>query len=202
MIYAHIFKPLLDRLLALLLLIPALPVILLVAFSIRLSLGSPVLFRQVRPGKNGRPFAIYKFRTMTNETDASGVPLSDHLRLRGVGKFIRSASLDELPQLFNVLKGEMSFIGPRPLLMEYLPLYTEHQNRRHDVLPGITGLAQINGRNAISWEKKFEYDLEYVQHISFLTDLKIILLTVKKVFVREGIAQEGHVTMEKFNGKN
>ena len=170
--------------------------------AIYLTMGSPVVFRQVRPGKNEKLFSIFKFRTMTNEKAPDGELLPDHQRLKGLGRFIRSTSLDELPQLFNVLKGEMSFIGPRPLLIEYLPLYNPEQKRRHDVLPGITGWAQINGRNAISWQRKFELDVEYVERISFLTDLKIILLTLKKVFIREGISQEGHVTMEKFNGQN
>jgi undecaprenyl phosphate N,N'-diacetylbacillosamine 1-phosphate transferase len=202
MIYARIFKPLLDRTLAFVLLLVAFLPMLLVGLSIAVTLGRPVLFKQVRPGRYGRLFTIYKFRTMSRECDASGTLLPDHLRLRGVGKFIRSTSLDELPQLVNILRGEMSFIGPRPLLVEYLPLYSPRQRRRHDVLPGITGWAQVNGRNTIGWEKKFELDLEYVEQIGFLTDLKILLMTLKKVFFREDIAQEGHVTMEKFNGKN
>ena len=202
MIYARFFKPVLDRSLAFLLIILFFPVMAVVAFLIYLTMGAPILFRQVRPGKNEKLFSIYKFRTMTRDTGPDGELLPDHLRLKGLGRFIRSTSLDELPQLFNVLKGEMSFIGPRPLLVEYLPLYTPEQKHRHDVLPGITGWAQINGRNAISWQKKFELDLDYVERISFLTDLTIILLTLKKVFVREGISQEGHVTMEKFNGQN
>jgi undecaprenyl phosphate N,N'-diacetylbacillosamine 1-phosphate transferase len=173
-----------------------------VYLAILFTMGTPVIFKQVRPGKDAKLFNIYKFRTMSNETGPDGQLLPDHMRLKGAGRFIRSTSLDELPQLFNIFRGEMSFIGPRPLLVEYLPLYDSVQKHRHDVLPGITGWAQVNGRNAISWQKKFELDVEYVQHISFRTDLRIILLTLKKVFVREGISQEGHVTMEKFNGKN
>ena len=202
MIYARLIKPLLDRTLALILILLTLPVMLILYAAIYISMGHPVIFRQIRPGKDEKLFSIYKFRTMTDETGKDGELLPDHLRLKGTGRFIRSASLDELPQLFNVLKGEMSFIGPRPLLVEYLPLYSPQQKRRHVVLPGITGWAQVNGRNAISWKKKFELDVEYVDNIGFWTDMKIILLTLKKVFIREGISQEGHVTMEKFNGKN
>lgn len=202
MIYRSFLKPVLDRGLALFLILLTLPFMAVVALMIRSTMGSPVLFRQVRPGKDEKLFSIYKFRTMSSETDREGNLLPDHMRLKGTGKFIRSTSLDELPQLFNVLKGEMSFIGPRPLLVEYLPLYTSEQKHRHDVLPGITGWAQVNGRNAISWKKKFELDLEYVEHIGFWFDLKIILMTLKKVFIREGVSQEGHVTMEKFNGNN
>lgn len=163
-------------------------------------MGLPVYFTQHRPGLHGKIFTIYKFRTMTNERDDKGDLLPDSERLHGIGKIIRSLSLDELPQLLNVLKGEMSFIGPRPLLSEYLPLYSPQQSRRHDVKPGITGWAQINGRNAISWEEKFRYDVEYVENISFVFDLKIFFLTLKKVFIREGISQEGEATMEKFTG--
>jgi undecaprenyl phosphate N,N'-diacetylbacillosamine 1-phosphate transferase len=161
-------------------------------------MGKPVIFKQKRPGLNEKIFEIYKFRTMTNQKDKNGNLLPDEERLKGVGKIIRSLSLDELPQLFNVLKGDMSFIGPRPLLIEYLPLYNEKQKKRHTVLPGITGLAQVNGRNAISWEKKFEYDVEYVKSLSFLLDLKIIFLTIKKVLLKEGITKKGHVSTEKF----
>ena len=163
-------------------------------------MGKPVIFKQKRPGLNEKIFEIYKFRTMTNQKDKNGNLLPDEERLKGVGKIIRSLSLDELPQLFNVLKGDMSFIGPRPLLIEYLPLYNKEQKKRHTVLPGITGLAQVNGRNAISWKKKFEYDVEYVEKLSFLLDLKIILLTIKKVLIKEGITKEGHVSTEKFKG--
>ncbi|WP_292654778.1 sugar transferase [Nitratifractor sp.] len=200
MFYRKYLKPLLDRVLALLILIPALPIMAIVALAIYLEMSRPILFRQRRPGKDGRIFTIYKFRTMTDERDEKGELLHDELRLKGVGKTIRTLSLDELPQLFNVLKGDMSFVGPRPLLEEYLPLYNDFQARRHEVKPGITGWAQVNGRNAISWEEKFEHDVWYVDHCSFGLDLKILWLTVLKVFKREGISQEGEATMEKFKG--
>lgn len=198
--YKTFFKPLLDRLGALLLLILFASVFIAVAISVYLTMGRPLVFTQKRPGYKEKIFTIYKFRTMSDERDSNGELLHDELRLKGAGKLIRSLSLDELPQLINVLKGEMSFIGPRPLLIEYLPLYNHEQKRRHDVLPGITGWAQINGRNAISWEDKFRYDVEYVDSLSFWNDLKIIFLTVKKVLIKEGISQEGTVTMEKFLG--
>lgn len=198
--YKHLFKPLFDRLGALILLILFAPVLIAVAICIFFTMGRPIVFAQKRPGYKENIFTIYKFRTMSDERDEHGELLSDELRLKGVGKVIRSLSLDELPQLINVLKGEMSFIGPRPLLIEYLPLYNAEQKRRHDVLPGITGWAQINGRNAISWEQKFSYDVEYVDTLSFWKDLKIIFLTVKKVLIKEGISQEGAATMEKFLG--
>ncbi len=202
MIYCRYLKEGIDRVLAAGLLLVLLPVLAAVAAVIYTQMGSPVFFRQRRPGKDGKIFTIYKFRTMTQERDASGNLLPDEKRLKGVGKVIRSLSLDELPQLFNVLKGEMSFIGPRPLLEEYLPLYDEVQRRRHEVRPGITGWAQVNGRNAIGWEEKFAYDVWYVDHCSFWLDLKIAWLTVKKVFAREGISQEGKATMEKFRGSD
>lgn len=164
--------------------------------------GAGVVFTQIRPGKNGRLFKVMKFKTMTDERDENGNLLPDAQRLTKTGKFIRSTSLDELPQLFNVLKGDMALIGPRPLLPQYLPLYSKEQARRHDVRPGITGWAQVHGRNAISWKKKFELDVWYVDHCSFWLDLKIILLTVKKVVVREGIIKEGQATTEFFNGNN
>lgn len=198
--YKHLFKPLIDRLGALILLILFAPVLIVVAICIFFTMGRPIIFAQKRPGYKENIFTIYKFRTMSDERDEHGELLDDALRLKGVGKVIRSLSLDELPQLINVLKGEMSFIGPRPLLIEYLPLYNAEQKRRHDVLPGITGWAQINGRNAISWEQKFSYDVEYVDTLSFWKDLKIIFLTVKKVLIKEGISQEGAATMEKFLG--
>ncbi|MBN2895278.1 MAG: sugar transferase [Campylobacterales bacterium] len=198
--YRLLLKPLLDRMFALLLLLLLWPLMLLIAALIRIQMGSPILFTQTRPGLHGALFRIYKFRTMSNETDASGAPLSDAERLRGIGKTIRSLSLDELPQLFNVLRGEMSFVGPRPLLPEYLPLYTPEQARRHEVRPGITGWAQVNGRNAISWEQKFAYDVWYVEHQSFWLDLKIAWLTVRKVLGRDGVSAQGHVSMEKFQG--
>lgn len=200
--YAKYLKPLLDRLGALLLLLVFSPFIVFMAVMIALSLGRPVVFAQKRPGLRGKIFTIYKFRTMSDERNGNGNLLPDSERLHRIGKIIRSLSLDELPQLWNVLRGEMSFVGPRPLLPEYLDLYTPEQSRRHDVKPGITGWAQVNGRNALSWKEKFRYDVEYAQSISFRFDLKIIFLTVIKVFKREGIAQEGEATMEKFNGNN
>ncbi|HDS1734781.1 MULTISPECIES: sugar transferase [Pseudomonas] len=176
------------------------PVIVILALCIRRKLGSPVLFRQVRPGMNGKPFEMIKFRTMRDAVDEHGVPLPDDKRMTPFGSFLRASSLDELPELWNVLKGEMSLVGPRPLLMEYLPLYDQEQYRRHDVRPGVTGWAQINGRNALSWEEKFRLDVWYVDNRSTLLDLKILLLTVKKVLVRDGISGEGQATMSKFTG--
>lgn len=173
---------------------------LLIVILIRLKLGSPVIFKQERPGLNGKPFYLYKFRTMTDEKDENGDLVPDEKRLTDFGKLLRKLSLDELPQLFNVMKGDVSFVGPRPLLMEYLPLYTSEQARRHDVRPGMTGWAQVNGRNAISWEKKFELDVWYVENQSFLLDMKIIYLTLIKVCKQEAITQEGHVTTQKFVG--
>lgn len=201
-VYVNLIKPLMDRFGALLLLIFLSPLILLTAILIALTLGTPIVFAQKRPGLQGKIFTIYKFRSMSDERDSKGELLSDAARLKGIGKAIRSLSLDELPQLWNVLRGEMSFVGPRPLLVEYLELYNDEQKQRHNVKPGITGWAQINGRNAISWEKKFRYDVEYTQKISFWFDLKIIFLTILKVFKKEGISQEGNVTMDKFNGSN
>ncbi len=200
--YLKIVKPLIDKLLSLLLIVLFSPVMLIVAILIYFWDGRPILFIQERPGYKEKIFKIYKFRTMTNETDENGNLLPDEKRLKGISKIIRSLSLDELPQLFNVLKGDMSFVGPRPLLKEYLPLYNERQKKRHNVKPGITGLAQVMGRNAISWREKFEYDVYYVEYLSFWLDLKIILLTIWKVVKREGISQEGKATMEKFNGNN
>ncbi len=177
------------------------PVIAVVACLIRRKLGAPMLFRQVRPGLNGRPFQMVKFRTMRDALDSNDSPLSDSERMTPFGGFLRSSSLDELPELWNVLKGDMSLVGPRPLLMEYLPLYSSEQYRRHEVRPGVTGWAQVNGRNALSWEEKFKLDVWYVDNRSFWLDLKIILLTIKKVLVREGISADGEVTMSKFTGK-
>jgi lipopolysaccharide/colanic/teichoic acid biosynthesis glycosyltransferase len=176
------------------------PILGACALAVRRSVGSPVLFRQERPGLHGRPFRMVKFRTMREAIDKQGNPLPDSERLTRVGQFLRATSLDELPELWNVLRGDMSLVGPRPLLMEYLPLYSPEQARRHDVRPGVTGWAQINGRNALSWEEKFALDVWYVDNRSFLLDVKILLLTVKKVIVREGISQEGQATMEKFRG--
>ena len=176
------------------------PVIAVVAWQIRRKLGSPVIFRQTRPGLHGEPFQMVKFRTMRDAIGPDGTPLPDAERMTPFGSFLRSASLDELPELWNVLKGDMSLVGPRPLLMEYLPLYSPEQARRHEVRPGVTGWAQINGRNALSWEEKFRLDVWYVDNQSFWLDLKILALTVKKVFVREGISAAGEVTAAKFTG--
>lgn len=177
------------------------PVIAVVAWKISRKLGSPVLFRQVRPGLNGRPFEMIKFRTMRDAADAAGNLLPDSERMTPFGSFLRSSSLDELPELWNVLKGDMSLVGPRPLLMEYLPLYSQEQYRRHEVRPGVTGWAQINGRNALSWDEKFKLDIWYVDNRSFLLDLKILFLTIKKVVVRDGISADGEATMTKFTGR-
>ncbi len=198
--YKNFFKPLFDKLLSLFFIIIFLPIMIIIAIAIYIWDGRSVIFTQNRPGYKGKIFKIYKFRTMTNEKDENGKLLPDEKRLKGVGKFIRSTSLDEIPQLFNVLKGDMSFIGPRPLLVEYLPLYNDRQKKRHDVKPGITGWAQVNGRNAISWKKKLEYDVWYVENISFLLDMKILWLTFLKVIIRDGVNSNTHATMEKFTG--
>ena len=176
------------------------PVFTFVAWQIRRRLGSPVLFRQVRPGLHGKPFEMIKFRTMRDAVDAHGNPLPDSERMTPFGSFLRSTSLDELPELWNVLKGDMSLVGPRPFLMEYLPLYSPEQYRRHEVRPGITGWAQVNGRNALSWEDKFKLDVWYVDNRMLWLDLKIIFMTIKKVMVRDGISAEGEATMQKFTG--
>ena len=194
------FKLIFDKALALFLIILFSPIYIIVSLLILWKMGSPILFRQKRPGKDEKIFGIYKFRTMTNEKDKDGNLLPDEQRLVGIGKLIRSTSLDELPQLFNVLKGEMSFVGPRPLLIEYLDLYNEKQKRRHDVKPGITGWAQVNGRNAISWEQKFEYDVWYVDNQSFALDIKILWMTFLKVVKRSDISSNTSATMEKFRG--
>ena len=177
-----------------------LPVIVLIILLVRLKIGSPVFFKQARPGLNGEIFNMYKFRTMTNERDKNGVLKPDSVRLTKFGKFLRSTSLDELPGLWSALKGDMSLVGPRPLLVEYLPLYSEKQSRRHDIKPGITGWAQVNGRNAISWDEKFDLDVWYVDNQSFWLDIKILWLTVKKVIVRDGISAQDDVTMPVFKG--
>lgn len=177
------------------------PLMIIVALLIRCKLGSPILFRQQRPGLRARPFYVYKFRTMTDQRGADGQLLPDEVRLTSFGKLLRRLSLDELPQLLNVIKGDLSLVGPRPLLMQYLPLYSPEQARRHEVRPGITGWAQVNGRNAISWEDKFKLDIWYVDHQSFLLDLKILWITFNKVFKREGISQEGQATMSEFKGR-
>ena len=176
------------------------PVILLIAFQIRRKLGSPVLFRQIRPGKNSKPFQLVKFRTMREGIDQDGSVLPDSERITPFGNFLRNSSLDELPELWNVLKGDMSLVGPRPLLKEYLPMYSPEQARRHNVRPGITGWAQVNGRNAISWEEKFKYDVWYVENQSFWLDMRILWMTIKKVIMREGISAGGEATMPKFTG--
>lgn len=176
------------------------PIIAIVALLIRRKLGSPVFFRQTRPGLHGKPFEMVKFRTMLDATDKHGNPLPDDQRMTPFGSFLRATSLDELPELWNVLKGDMSLVGPRPLLMEYLPLYSKEQYRRHEVRPGVTGWAQVNGRNALSWDEKFKLDVWYVENRSFWLDIKILVLTVKKVLVRDGISAEGQATMERFRG--
>jgi len=189
-----------DIVVALLALVTLAPVILALALVVRWRLGSPVLFRSVRPGLHGKPFEMVKFRSMTDARAPDGTLLSDAERLTQWGRFMRTSSLDELPELWNVLKGDMSVVGPRPLLMEYLPLYSAEQSRRHDVKPGITGWAQVNGRNALSWEDKFALDVWYVDHRTFWLDLRILWLTVKKVLAREGISADGEATMPKFTG--
>lgn len=196
----RVIKRIFDIIVSLSVLITLSPVILLVAIIVRQKLGSPVLFSQRRPGKNGQVFKMYKFRSMKDAVDASGEPLPDDQRMTPFSHKLRSSSLDELPGLWNVLKGDMSLVGPRPLLEEYLPLYNDEQARRHDVKPGITGWAQVNGRNTLSWEDKFTYDVWYVDNISLWLDIKILFLTVKKVFIKEGISAEGEATMAKFTG--
>lgn len=200
MIYRRYIKRLLDIILSGLALIISSPVMGVTALLVRIKLGSPVLFKQDRPGLNGRIFKMYKFRTMTDARDENGELLSDEERLTSFGKMLRSTSLDELPEFINIFKGDMSFVGPRPLLVRYLPRYNEEQRHRHDVLPGLTGLAQVMGRNALSWEKKFEYDVEYARNVSFPLDLKIIFMTVGKVIKRDGISEEGNATMTEFMG--
>ena len=178
------------------------PVFLILAYLIRKNLGAPVFFTQERPGKDGKPFKMIKFRSMRDAVDKDGNPLPDSERLTPFGKKLRAASLDELPELWNVLKGDMSLVGPRPLLMSYLPLYNEFQNRRHEMRPGVTGWAQVNGRNAISWDEKFAYDIWYIDHFSLWFDMKILFLTIKKVFIKEGISAEGEATMPYFTGND
>lgn len=193
-------KRLVDFIFSLLLILLLFPLLFFIGFMIKLVIGSPILFTQERPGLNGKLFTLYKFRSMSNQMNDQGLLLPDHLRLTSFGKFLRKFSIDELPQLINVLKGDLSLVGPRPLLSEYLPLYTDEQAKRHLVKPGITGWAQVNGRNALSWEEKFKLDVWYVHHQTFLLDLKILLLTAMKVLQSEGINQAGSATMEKFNG--
>lgn len=189
-----------DLVLVLLALPILLPLGVVVSLLVRHNLGSPILFRQIRPGVNGKPFEMVKFRTMRDAMDINGKPLPDEERLTRFGQLLRATSLDELPEIWNVLKGDMSLVGPRPLLMEYLPLYNDEQARRHLVRPGVTGWAQVNGRNAISWEEKFKLDVWYVDHQSLWLDVKILLLTMLKVFKRAGISQDGQATMERFTG--
>jgi len=198
--YKRYGKRLMDFTLSLMAIIVLSPILLIVAVLVRVKLGGPVLFKQERPGLNEKIFMMYKFRTMTDERDANEELMPDSVRLTKFGRILRSTSLDELPGLFNILKGDMSIVGPRPLLVQYLPLYNDLQKRRHDVRPGLSGLAQISGRNAISWEDKFNLDVEYADNVSFIGDWKIILLTIKKVFVREGINSETAATMEPFKG--
>ena len=198
--YSHFFKRFLDIICSLGFILCFWWLYIIVAIFVRIKLGSPVIFKQQRPGLNGKVFTMYKFRSMTDTRDEEGKLLSDEERLPKFGQLLRTTSLDEIPEFFNVLKGEMSLVGPRPLLIEYMERYNKRQARRHDVRPGITGWAQVNGRNAISWEKKFEYDVEYVEKCSFLLDIKIIFMTIKKIFVREGISQDGNVTVEDFMG--
>lgn len=201
--YKHFFKRLIDFIIVFCVLAVIWPILLVISLWLHFAnKGTGVFFMQERPGKGGKVFKVIKFKTMTDERDVDGNLLPDADRLTNVGRFVRSTSIDELPQLINVLKGDMALIGPRPLLVQYLPLYSKEQARRHDVRPGITGWAQVNGRNAIGWTKKFELDVWYVNHCSFLLDVKIIFLTIKKVFVREGISQEGQATMEFFTGNN
>jgi len=199
-VYKHFFKRLLDIIYSLGFILCFWWLYIILAILVKKKLGSPVLFKQQRPGLTGKVFTMYKFRSMTDAKDKDGKLLSDEERLPRFGQLLRATSLDEIPEFFNILKGDMSLVGPRPLLVQYLERYNERQARRHEVRPGITGWAQVNGRNAISWEQKFEYDVEYVEKCSFLLDIKIIIMTIKKIFIREGISQDGNVTMEEFRG--
>ena len=200
-LYRLYFKRPMDFILSLLAIIVLSPVFIVTGILVRTKLGSPILFKQNRPGLDEKIFTMYKFRTMTDQKDETGELLPDHIRLTKFGKMLRATSLDELPELFNILKGDMSIIGPRPLLVQYLPLYNDHQQRRHEVRPGLSGYAQVNGRNSISWEDKFELDVQYVDNVTFVNDVKIIMLTLKKVFVKDGISSGNSVTMEVFTGK-
>lgn len=199
--YKLFFKRVIDIFFSLIFILLFWWLYIVIAILVRKKLGSPVIFKQKRPGINEKIFTMYKFRTMTDKKDKNGNLLPDKDRLTKFGKFLRSTSLDEIPEFFNILKGDMSLIGPRPLLVKYLDRYSKEQSRRHEVRPGISGWAQVNGRNAISWEDKFKYDIEYADSLSFLLDLKIIILTIKKIFMREGISQDGSATMEEFKGE-
>ena len=198
--YANYVKRILDLTLSLIAVILCSPIFLILFLLVRFKLGSPVLFTQERPGKDEKIFRLYKFRTMTSQTDAQGELLPDEIRLTSFGKKLRATSLDELPELFNILKGDMSIVGPRPLLVKYLPLYNEEQRHRHDVRPGLTGQAQVHGRNAISWEEKFKHDVEYTRNVTFLNDCRIILATILKVIKKDSISSETSATMEEFRG--
>ena len=200
--YANYVKRILDLTLSLIAVILCSPIFLILFLLVRFKLGSPVLFTQERPGKDEKIFRLYKFRTMTSQTDAQGELLPDEIRLTSFGKKLRATSLDELPELFNILKGDMSIVGPRPLLVKYLPLYNEEQRHRHDVRPGLTGQAQVHGRNAISWEEKFKHDVEYTRNVTFLNDCRIILATILKVIKKDGISSETSATMEEFRGSS
>lgn len=197
--YAKYVKRILDFTLSLLALIVLSPIMLILYILVRIKLGNPVIFKQMRPGKDEKIFKLYKFRTMTDEKDEQGNLLPDEVRLTKFGKFLRSTSLDELPELINIIKGDMAIVGPRPLLVQYLEFYNEEQKHRHDVRPGLTGLAQVSGRNSITWEEKFKQDIEYINHLTFKNDVKIIFMTIGKVFKREGISQDGEATMERFD---
>lgn len=201
MIYKYV-KRILDIISSLLAIIVLSPLLAVTSVLVKTKLGSPVIFKQERPGKDEKIFTLMKFRTMTDARDENGELLPDEVRLTKFGKFLRSTSIDELPELFNILKGDMSVIGPRPLLVQYIPRYNEHQHRRHEVRPGLSGWAQVNGRNAISWEEKFDYDVEYVDNYSFLMDVKILFMTIMNVLKREGISSQTSVTMEEFMGSN
>ncbi len=198
--YAKYFKRILDFVLAIVLIIITLPILLVVGMFVKINLGSPIIFKQKRPGKDEKEFTLYKFRTMTDAKDENGELLPDDKRLTKFGLFLRSTSLDELPELINIINGDMSFVGPRPLLIEYLDLYNEEQKHRHDVRPGLTGLAQVNGRNLLEWEKRFDYDIEYVNNVSFKEDVKIVFKTISLVLNRKGISSSNSKTIEKFTG--
>ena len=199
-LYRLYFKRPMDFILSMLAIIVLSPLFIVTGILVIIKLGSPILFKQNRPGLDEKIFTMYKFRTMTDQKDENGELLPDHIRLTKFGKMLRATSLDELPELFNILKGDMSIIGPRPLLVQYLPLYNAHQQRRHEVRPGLSGYAQVNGRNSISWEDKFDLDVQYVDNVTFINDVKIIMLTLKKVFVKDGISSGSSVTMEVFTG--